>query len=156
MVVVEILLNEFADPRQRFARIQHQIFVVHFHVIAAHRLSVAASFAHDPAPENCGRKIGARAIPGQRANPSDAVQGSRDVAAIANNVDNQRVRHESLDQRQITQVERRALGPARDALFAGDCIHHDAEEVAGILALVHDALIDLSSVRPVRSNSMLL
>ena len=62
---------------------------MYFHIIAAHRLPVAASLAYDPAPENCRRKAGAGAIPRQRANPSDAVQGSGDIAAIANNVDDQ-------------------------------------------------------------------
>src|ERR1019366_4033057 len=142
-VVVQIVFNELANARQGFARILHQILVMNFHVIAAQRLTVTPALANDPAPEDGGHQEGAGAVPGQRTNPADAVQGGGDVAAVANNVDDERIGNRFLDYRKIEQVKRRRFGPAMGTLLAGDGFHHDAQEVAGIAAIFQHAIFDI-------------
>ena len=137
------MLDEFANTLQRFAGILHQVFVVNLEVIAAHRLTVAPALADDPAPENRGDQETAAAVPWQRTNPSDAMQRSGDVAAVADDVDHERVGNQFLNQRKIEQMERRGLGPALRALFLGDGLHHNAQEVAGIAAIPHHAGLDV-------------
>ena len=145
-VIVQIVVNEFADARQRFARILHQIFVMNFHVIGTQCLTVAPALAYNPSPEDGGRQEGAATVPRQWTNPADAVQGGGDVAAIANNVDDKRIGNHFLDQRKIEQVQWRTFGPAPDTLFARDAFHHDAQEVAGIMAIFHHALFDFLGI----------
>ena len=41
-----------------------------------------------------------------------------------------------LDERDVEQVGRRAIGPAHRTLFAGDGVHQDAKEIPGIAAVV--------------------
>src|SRR5260370_5171212 len=119
---------------------------MNFHVIGAQRLTVALALANNPSPEDGGRQEGAAAVPWQWTNPSDAVQGGGDVAAVANNVDDERIGNHFLDQRKIEQVQGRRLRPAPDILFARDGFHHDAQEVACIPALFHHALIDIFGI----------
>src|ERR1700681_2876749 len=62
-VIVQIVFNEFANARQRFARILYQILVMNFHVIGAQRLTVTLALAYDPSPEDGGRQEGTAAVP---------------------------------------------------------------------------------------------
>src|ERR1700687_4314790 len=119
---------------------------MNFHVIGAQRLTVPLALAYNPSPEDSGHQEGAAAVPWQWTNPADAVQGGGDVAAIANNVDDKRIGNHFLDQRKIEQVQWRTFGPAPDTLFARDGFHHDAQEVAGIMAIFHHALFDLLGI----------
>src|ERR1035441_9260931 len=75
------------------------------------------------------------------------MQASGDVAAVANNVNDESVGNHSLDQRKIEQVQRRGFSPTADTLLAGDGFHHDAQEVAGIAAIFHDTLIDIFGIK---------
>src|SRR6202158_2721210 len=119
---------------------------MNFHVIGAQRLTVPLALAYNPSPEDSGHQEGAAAVPWQWTNPADAVQGGGDVAAVANNVDDERIGNHFLDQWKIEQVQRRRFRPALGALLAGDGFHHDAQEVTGVPALFHYALFDFLGI----------
>ena len=146
-VIIQIVLDEFADAPQCSLGVLHEVLIMNFHVIGAYLLPVAPALAHLPSPEQGRRHDGATAVPRQRADPSDALQRGGDVAPVANNVDDERVGNRLLDQRKEQQVRGRTFGPAPDALFAGDRFHHDAQEVAGMPAILHDALFDFLALK---------
>ncbi len=74
------------------------------------------------------------------------MQGRGDVAAVANNVDDERLGNHFFDQRKIEQVQRRGFSPAIDALLARHGLHHGAQEVAGIAAIFHHARVDIFGI----------
>src|SRR5208337_1922824 len=93
--------------------------------------------------EDCRCKQRSFAVPWQGPDPTNPLKGDGDISPIADNVNNERVRKHLLDQGQIEKMIGRTLSPPFHALLMGNRLHQDAEEVAGVVTLLHDPRFNL-------------
>ena len=75
-------------------------------------------------------------------NVAEFVGGKGHVAAIADDVNNQRFRNCLFDAMQVQQVLESSIGPALNSLLPGHLRHDDPKEVAAIPALAHYLGVD--------------
>src|SRR5271166_1495055 len=73
--------------------------------------------------------------------------GKSNVAAITNNVNEQRVRYLALDLLHVKKMVGRAVCPAPNSLLAADFLHNDTQEIATAIAFTQDPLADLTRVQ---------
>ena len=122
----------------------HQIFVMHFHLIAAQRHAEALALAREPFPEKGTHQEVAAKVSRQGTNISKAVQGGGDCRG--HRVDDKNIGNHLLDQRKIEQVQRRGFGPPLHTLFAGDRFPHDAQEIVGIVTIFQHPLLNIFEI----------
>src|SRR6266480_710541 len=114
--VVQILLQECAQLCQRLGGIGNQIFIANLVVISAEFLPVFPPAFDNPFPVQGSNQKIRSAIPAEGSNPPLFSEGESDVAAVTNNVDNQRVGNCFFDALQEKQMSLRTVGPALHAL----------------------------------------
>src|SRR5580765_7255444 len=118
---------------------------MNFQVIGAHRSSMSPALADDPFPKNRRSQQLTLPIPRKRFDPADAVERDRHVAPVSDDVNDQRIRQEFLDEREIEQMQWRTLRPSFNALLTSDGLHENAEEITGIPAFLENLWFNLFS-----------
>jgi len=93
--------------------------------------------------KSAGTRIFALAIPRERFYPADAVQRNGDVAAISNDVDDQRIGKQPFDERQVKAGAGAYTPPSARHPASGDRFHQDSEEVSGIAAFFEYSRLNL-------------
>src|SRR5690349_7184236 len=101
MLIVEVLANKLTNFIQCSPRLANQIFEVDLKVVAFQLASVAAPFRYHPVPVESGSHFRWRSIPWQAPNISLLVSGKRYVAAVTNDVNDERFGNSVFDAVQI-------------------------------------------------------
>src|SRR5215469_7649363 len=95
-----------------------------------------------------GNQQGFIFVPAKWANETLGIHGERDVAAVANHVDEARIRHLRFDRPHVKQIVRSPNGPASDVLTGGDLAHNDSQKVGVASAMAQDLRANLSFLEP--------
>jgi hypothetical protein len=154
-VVVEVVIEEFAEASQRALRVLNQLFIANFRIVIRdfapitaplldHPLPVQRSLFHAPWPTT----------PWQRIKVAQLAKRQRNVTAIANDVNKERFGNLLLggrhSQHRIGTVER----PPVNSLFSRNFTHHDAQEITAAAAAFQHLCGQLRAVEPRPSEAL--
>src|SRR5207248_3095863 len=129
-VVVEILIQKFAESAERLLGIKNQVFVMNLEVIRRHGTAVVAAFANHPLPIQSGSLEAARsAVPGKRLKTTHSFQRESDIPAVADDVDEESGGDVGLDLRHEEDVVGVVDGPAIHILVTSDLVHGESNEI---------------------------
>src|SRR5215469_1754833 len=116
---------------------------MYFAIIAPESTPGFAAPADNPLPIQAGNRKLFSAIPRQWVSPPLLDVRQRYVAAVANDMDDERVRNLPFDLPDIEKVIRGAIGPAGCALETSRLLHHNAQEVTRTSAFRQDLVANV-------------
>src|SRR5215467_766219 len=121
---------------------------MNFGVVVPKIASIASPLIHHPVPVQTANHFRWSTIPRKPVNISEFVGGKCDVASIANDVNDQRVRNRFLYAVQVQNVFWGSVGPALHPLFPAHFRHDDPQEISTISTLRHYFWGDFFLIEP--------
>src|ERR1017187_1031079 len=141
------MLNDLPKSQQGLPWIRDQLLKAHLLVVCPQASPLLPPFAHDPLPIQSRDPKSFVAVPRQRIGPTLLDIGKSNIAAVTNNVDEQRIRYLTLDLLHVQKMVWGTVCPASSSLLACNILHHDSQEISSTAAFGHYLVTDFTSIQ---------